>query len=54
MPTVLCPDGKKKQFPYTKEGRKAAQAHAKKFGCKVVNTPKRDYKSGGKGEKYKY
>jgi len=44
MPTVLCPGGKKKQFPYTPEGRKAAQSYAKKFGCKVVNTPKRENK----------
>ena len=44
MPKVVCKDGKTKLYPYTPEGRKAAKAYAKRYGCTVANTPKRENK----------
>lgn len=43
MPTVVCPGKPPKSFPYTDEGRRAAEAAAKACEGKVTrrDTPKR-------------
>jgi hypothetical protein len=48
MPKVKMKDGTMKEFPYTKEGERAAAAYAKAKGGQFIPMKKGEYKKGGK------